>query len=273
MMRPEQEPYVRQGAVGLLVQADLREEQLEELAQTYIPGAEVFLLSGLVSAFEGSQNERTGQALVRALSAAPDRLDHLSIEALQKLLAGFPPAVTKDAEPLMNTLKDRQASRLAELQRVESSLDQGDVAEGRKLFFGKALCSSCHAVSGNGAKFGPDLTNIGEIRSGHDILEAILYPGASFAREYETTNISASGSSYTGIIKQQLPEYLILETAPGNVVRLSRSDITATEAGNISLMPPGLHQQLSSREMSDLMAYLTTLPDGLGHLKSNPGGH
>jgi putative heme-binding domain-containing protein len=246
---------------------------LEEIANTKIPDAEVFLLSGLVSAFEGSKTERTGQALVGALSSDPDRLDHLSIEGLQKLLATFPAAVTKAAEPLISSLKDRQASRLAELQKVESSLGQGDVGEGRKLFFGKALCSSCHAVSGNGAKFGPDLTNIGEIRSGHDILEAILYPGASFAREYETTKVSTAASSYMGIIKQQLPQYLVLETAPGNAVRLSRGDITAIEAGNVSLMPPGLHQQLSSGEMSDLMAYLTTLPDGLGHLKSNPGGH
>lgn len=173
----------------------------------------------------------------------------------------------------MTKLEARQASRLAELQKMESSLDDGDVGEGRKLFFGKALCSSCHAVSGNGAKFGPDLTNIGEIRSGHDILEAILYPGASFAREYETTKVSTSESSYTGIVKQQLPEALVLETAPGNIVRVSQGDITSIEAANISMMPPGLHQQLSSQEMSDLMAYLTTLPDGLGHLKSNDRNH
>lgn len=273
MIQPEREPYVRQGAVDLLIQANLREEQLVELARNYIPHAEIFLLSGLVSAFEGSTSERTGRALVDALSAAPDRLDHLSVEGLQKLLSTFPQAVIQAAEPLMTKLEARQASRLAELQKMESSLDDGDVGEGRKLFFGKALCSSCHAVSGNGAKFGPDLTNIGEIRSGHDILEAILYPGASFAREYETTKVSTSESSYTGIVKQQLPEALVLETAPGNIVRVSQGDITSIEAANISMMPPGLHQQLSSQEMSDLMAYLTTLPDGLGHLKSNDRNH
>jgi hypothetical protein len=32
------------------------------------------------------------------------------------------------------------------------------------------------------------------------------------------------------------------------------------------MMPPGLDKQLSPVELSDLMAYLNTLPDGLGNL-------
>jgi putative heme-binding domain-containing protein len=172
----------------------------------------------------------------------------------------------------METLKERQASRLAELEKLQSMLGHGDVGEGRKLFFGKALCSTCHAVTGSGGTFGPDLTNIGEIRSTHDILEAILYPDASLAREYETSKVVTKSTSYTGIITEQLAESLSVETGPGVIVRLSRSEITAIEPQNVSLMPPGLEKQLTTQEMSDLMAYLSTLPDGMGHLKAAGGG-
>ena len=144
---------------------------------------------------------------------------------------------------------------------------KGDVAAGRNYFFGKALCSSCHAVDANGANFGPDLTNIGQIRSQHDILEAIVFPSASFAREYETSKVVTQGNAYTGIIKAQLAESISIETAPGFTVTVARNEILSIEPQNVSLMPPGLHQQLTSDEMTDLMAYLTTLPDGMGHLK------
>jgi len=121
-------------------------------------------------------------------------------------------------------------------------------------------------VAGKGAIFGPDLTNIGQIRSGHDILEAILYPSASFAREYETSRITTKTATYTGVLKEQLPDAILIATGPGLQVRIPRSEITAIEPLSISMMPPGLDKQLSPVELSDLMAYLNTLPDGLGNL-------
>ena len=167
----------------------------------------------------------------------------------------------------MKRLLERQATRLSRLQKLEAMLTGGDVGEGRKLFFGKAICSSCHSVEGNGGDFGPDLTNIGEIRSQHDILEAILYPSASFAREYETSRVITKTNNYSGIIKEQLPEVIILETGLGLRVRVSRAEITAIEPQDVSMMPPGLHEQLTTIELADLTAYLTSLPDGLGQLK------
>ena len=179
----------------------------------------------------------------------------------------YPANVRESAMPLRTALQRQHASRLSAMEEVQSSLQHGDVGEGRRLFFGKALCSTCHSVANNGAVFGPDLTNIGEIRSQHDILEAILYPGASFAREYETSIVKTKQTTYTGIITEQSPETIALETGPGIVVRISRDEVEAIESQDVSMMPPGLDKQLSSQELSDLMAYLTTLPDGMGHLR------
>ena len=262
-----QHVHIRQTAARLLTEAKLQDSQLLTLAEKNIADADAFLLPVLLDNFEGNDDERVGAALVNALEASTGRLDNISPARLEKILQRFPDPVQKSARPVLDTLMQRQESRLSVLEELEAKLVRGDVAEGRKLFFGKALCSTCHSVAGNGAEFGPDLTNIGEIRSTHDIIEAIVYPAASFAREYETSRVTTNESSHTGIIKEQLPDALLVETGPGVMIRIPTEEITSIESDNISMMPPGLDQQLSLQELSDLMAYLTTLPDGMGHLR------
>lgn len=259
---------LRQSAVRILGQADLDEKQQLMIAGTFISDADPFLLPGLVSVFEGSKSAEAGEALVAALSSSPERLEMLSLPDLERIVKSWDPATRQHSSALVRQVAQLQASRFSALEELEKSLGTGDVSAGRNLFYTKAICSTCHAVSGNGANFGPDLTNIGEIRSQHDILEAIVYPSASFAREYETSRVVTGNATYTGIVKEQLPESILLESGPGNVVRIPVSDIKSIEPQQLSLMPPGLHQQLSAQDLSDLMAYLRSLPDGLGHLRS-----
>jgi|UniRef100_UPI00404B9FC4 putative membrane-bound dehydrogenase-like protein len=260
------ESPVRQMAARLLSNAKLSDVQLVKLAKEQLALTDVFLLPNLVSAFKGNKNEEAGMALVAALGAGSDRLDNVSEEELKGLLNAYSQKIKSSADPLLAKLANKNAGRLAELTKLEASLTRGDVASGAKIFFGKGICSSCHAVAGKGAIFGPDLTNIGQIRSGHDILEAILYPSASFAREYETSRITTKTATYTGVLKEQLPDAIIIATGPGLQIRIPRSEITGIEPLSLSMMPPGLDKQLRPVELSDLMAYLNTLPDGLGNL-------
>ena len=260
------ESPIRQMSARLISNAKLTDDQLLKLAEEQVAKADVYLLPNLISAFKNNKSEQVGVALVAALSASPDRLDNVSEEELKGLLNAYSQKIKSSADPLLAKLADKNAGRLAELTKLEASLTRGDVASGAKIFFGKGICSSCHAVAGKGAIFGPDLTNIGQIRSGHDILEAILYPSASFAREYETSRITTKTATYTGVLKEQLPDAILIATGPGLQVRIPRSEITGIEPLNISLMPPGLDKMLSTQELSDLMAYLNTLPDGLGNL-------
>ncbi len=225
--------------------------------------ADAFLLPRIVSAFDRSTNAAVGAALVKALEGSTDRLDVLSEPDLAARLARFPEPVPSSAAPLMMALRQRQNARLKRLETVDAGLAGGDIDAGRRLFFGKATCSTCHAVGRQGATFGPDLSNIGEIRARHDILEAILYPSASFAREYETWRVRTRTGENTGVIKEQLPDALVLETGPGASLRIARSSLVAVEPVEFSVMPPGLEALLSPAELADLMAYLEALPDPL----------
>lgn len=260
---------VRQEAARLLTQSKLNDTQLAELAKTQLATADVFLLPDLISAYKGGNSEAAGMALIEALGKNTDRLENLSVADMQKLFTTYPQSVQQSALPLIKLLNEKQGARLQELEKLQAQLKRGDVANGRKIFFSNGTCMSCHAVGGEGGNFGPDLSNIGEIRSRHDILEAIMYPNASFAREHETSKLVTKNSSYTGIITEKLPDALVVATGPGSKVRVPRSEIVSVEPETVSMMPPGLLKNLSIQEISDLMAFLESLPNGLGQIKSH----
>lgn len=268
-LEPENQSPVRQEASRLLSQTRLNDAQLTSLAKEQVAKADIFLLPNLVNAFQGGKSEEAGKALIAALENSKDHLDNLSVSDMEKLFASYPSSVQTASSSLIELLKEKQAARLEELEKLQAELKRGDVAEGRLLFYGKATCFSCHSVGGKGGDFGPDLSNIGDIRSRHDILEAIMYPSASFAREYETSKITTKTTSYTGVIKEQLPDVIVVSTGPGSQVRIPRNEIVSVEADNVSLMPPGLLKALNIQEISDLMAYLESLPSGLGQIKSH----
>jgi putative membrane-bound dehydrogenase-like protein len=267
-LEAKHESPIRQLAARVLAKAKLSDAQLIKLANEQVAKTDVFLLPSLVGAFGSSSDAGVGKAFVAALGASADRLDNLSEQDLQSLLNKYPQTIKTSADPLIARLRDRNAARLSELQAVEARLTRGDVVQGAKVFFGKGICFSCHAVVNKGGKFGPDLTNIGQIRSGHDILEAIMYPGASFAREYETSKVITKSTSHVGVIKEQFPDALTIEVGPGVIIRVQRAEISGIEPVSISMMPPGLDKQLTNEELSDLMAYLKSLPDGLGNIKA-----
>ena len=258
---PPNESPIRQSAARMIARAKLNEKQLKMLAEEHIASTDLFLLPSLMTAFQGSDSEVVGLALIKALRSTEDRLDNLSEPDMEKLLADFPQKVQQEGKPLMDALRTRHAERLAKLEKLESTLNRGDLDRGKKLFFGKSACFTCHAVGLEGAHFGPDLSNIGEIRSSHDILEAIVYPSVSFAREYDTYQVKTKTKNYLGIIKEQFPDLIILAVGPGAEVRIPKSEIISSEQHAVSMMPPGLEKSLNQDELSDLMAYLKSLPD------------
>lgn len=256
------EILIRQHASRLLQDANLAPAQLVALTAT-LKTADVYLLPSLISAYEGNGDEQVGKAFVSSLTKSPSRLENISEQDFINVISKYPTSVKQSAEPLINAIKEKNAERLSRLQETDSLLTGGDIAAGRKLFFGKATCSACHSIVNEGGVFAPDLTNIGEIRSRHDILEAIMYPSASFAREYETNIVVTKTNTYNGIIKENLADAILLETGPGATVRVPRSEITSITPGNVSLMPP-LEKQLTQKELADVLSYLTSLPDGAG---------
>jgi putative heme-binding domain-containing protein len=114
-----------------------------------------------------------------------------------------------------------------------------------------------------GGRIGPDLTRIGQVRSERDLLESIVFPSASFVRSYEPFTVrTRSGATHSGALRSDLSEEVVLMTASGEEVRISRPDIADIQPGTVSLMPPGLDEQLTRQELADLLAFLKATRSG-----------
>ncbi len=249
------EAPVRQQAATILAQGKLSEEQLTKLATDYLPRADAFILPRLVPLFRGAHSATIGKALATTLLNSSG-LDSYNEENLKAVFAEYPAEVQPEIAKLFTKLQTVNAARLEKLKAMESKIAQGDMERGRAIFFGKAICATCHTIGPEGGKLGPDLTSIQRDRSAHDLLEAIVYPSAGFVREYETYVIKTKSNEYTGIIKEKAPDAILLGTSPQTSIRIPRSEIVSMNIINVSMMPPGLDRILSENEMADLMAFV-----------------
>jgi putative heme-binding domain-containing protein len=165
------------------------------------------------------------------------------------------------AHKMITTNTEQPADAVKKLEESESLLATGDAQRGRAVFFSaKTACGTCHAIAGEGGKIGPDLTKVGAIRSGRDILEAILFPSSTFAQGYQSFTITRKdGEESQGVIARETADGVLLRDASGAERAIRREEIREVMASPVSLMPSGLEQGMSREEFTDLLAYLQSL--------------
>jgi len=256
----EGDPALRQTAGRICAAAPLDDAALTALATDVLSSADVLVLPNLLKAFASNENEAVGHALVASLKSSSIPPHMLRPATLDPILASFPEAVRAEAAPLMAEQQAQEAERVAKLLELEALVTSGDVGNGRRVFFGeKAACYTCHAIGDDGGHLGPDLTTVGVIRSGHDILESVLFPNASLVQDYETYSVETEWETYDGIISRQDADSITLKTGVGEEVHISREDITAMTTSPISKMPEGLDTAISREELIDLITFLMSL--------------
>jgi putative heme-binding domain-containing protein len=214
-------------------------------------------LPRLLPAFDHGSDEALGLGMLAALAEATGR-SNVRPEVLRPRLAKYPETVRARGEALLATWHAdaaREAKRLDELLAVARG---GDHRRGQTLFNSpKAACASCHAIGYRGGKIGPDLTAIGQIRSERDLLEAIVFPSASFARGYESVVVTTTtGEVHGGVLRSDRGDDVVLMMADGQEVRLPRDRVADMQPGTVSVMPAGFADQLSRQELADLLAFL-----------------
>jgi putative heme-binding domain-containing protein len=203
--------------------------------------------------------------MVASLKASSSR-SSVRADVLRPILAKYPAAVHREGDALLASLTADTAEQARRLEALLAALPGGDIARGQAVFNSpKVACSSCHAIGYLGGRIGPDLTRIGEVRTPRDLLEAIVYPSASFARGYEPVVIrTRSGELRTGVLRNnELPDEIVLANEREEI-RIPRRDIAEMQPGTTSLMPPGLADQLTRQELADLVAFLKGTRWGAG---------
>jgi quinoprotein glucose dehydrogenase len=141
------------------------------------------------------------------------------------------------------------------------ALHGGDAESGKNIFFGKTelSCVRCHKVDRAGGEVGPNLTVIGKTRDRRTLLEAICLPDARIAEGFETAVIAdEDGQVFTGLVAKETDEIVELIAADGTRNTIEKEWIIARKKGKSS-MPAGLVDQMTPRELRDLVAYLASL--------------
>lgn len=252
----EKSPAIRAAAAEVLLRRGLSNEQLGSLAGRFETLGPIDLAK-LLPVFANTKDEKTGLTLITAI-ADPMVRPSVRIEQIKPILEKYPKSIQPAAEKLYALLEEARKGEREKLDRLLKDMPAGDIRRGQLIFNGtKALCISCHKVGYVGGLIGPDLTKIGNIRSERDILEAIVFPSASFVRSYEPVKVvTAAGRTLNGILKKDAPDEIILVVAADKEERIARADVEEISPSSISIMPAGFDQNMTPQEIADLVAFL-----------------
>lgn len=139
---------------------------------------------------------------------------------------------------------------------TDKALKNANVVKGRAVF--QRTCGSCHKMYGQGGNLGPDLT--GSNRSNPDyLLFNVLDPSGEIQDDYKMVVVTTrDGRTYTGNVIAETARQLTLRVVDQDAVLINKSNIQSRELTPVSMMPPGLFNNLSEEEIIDLVAYFQT---------------
>ena len=252
---PSEDVETRGAAARVLSGAALDDGQLLELAGL-LPSVGPMELPRLVVAFGQSDNPEVGARMAEGLSESK-AIANLRADIVEAAAGNFPVEVRQALDSLLAGEVAGLGQQGARLENMLASLGVGDIVRGQAVFNStETACLACHSIGYQGGKVGPDLTRIGQIRTRRDLLEAIVYPSASFVRSYEPVIAVTADASVNGVPLEETETHLLLAVDAEEQVRLLRSEIEEIRPGTVSVMPSGLDDQLGRDELADLLAFL-----------------
>ncbi|MFO1482740.1 MAG: PVC-type heme-binding CxxCH protein [Verrucomicrobiaceae bacterium] len=248
-------------AAGMIAAAPMPKEQMEKIAPLFATVGPVELKT-LLPLLKRHKDAEIAKLLAREIAKNP-AIASQQESLYRTALADLPPEIFETIIlPAYNTAvaateaKKRQLGPLAD--KVVAS---GNAEHGKAGFAaGKGTCIACHKIGDTGRAIGPDLSHIGAIRTERDLLESILFPSNTLARDYEAHVIETSDGQQTlGVIKSHTAEGLLVVDIAGQEKNIPHQQITGDTTLTTSLMPMGLDQTMPEGDLLDLVAWLRSL--------------
>jgi len=160
-------------------------------------------------------------------------------------------------------MPEEQAGRVvAYLRSMSKGLREttaaGDRARGRAVFDGKGTCQSCHMVDGQGGRRGPDLSGIGAVRRAAELEQSILDPAAEVLPQNRSFKVvTREGRTIEGRLLNQ--DTFTVQLLDSEAQLHSFDKTMLRESGFTETAMPSFRGKLDSRELADVVAYLTSL--------------
>ncbi|HMO65606.1 MAG TPA: ThuA domain-containing protein, partial [Verrucomicrobiota bacterium] len=150
----------------------------------------------------------------------------------------------------------------------------GNWQRGRRLFHGDQLaCAKCHTIHGEGARVGPDLSNLAQ-RDYASVRQDIEFPNAALNPDHLASVLElADGETVTGLVLREEGGRLTVVTGSGAEEGIPRAGVKAIRPAAASLMPEGLWNGMTEAQQRDLMTYLLTAPPPPAEVAPELQGH
>ena len=134
----------------------------------------------------------------------------------------------------------------------------GNAGRGRDVFSAKGNCTSCHSVSGVGARKAPDLENVGAVRRAPDLERALLDPQADVQPNHRYYRVVLQdGTTVTGRLLGYDTFNIRMLDAREELRSFAKSDLKSH--GFAESPMPSYRNTLTPQEIADLVSYLSTL--------------
>jgi putative heme-binding domain-containing protein len=114
-----------------------------------------------------------------------------------------------------------------------------------------------------GKDVGPDLTTISSRFKKNDVLDSILWPSKVISDQYQPEMFELTdGKIVTGLIVRETAAAVLVRTAeaPEKPVAVPKAQIANRATSTVSLMPEGLVDTISHKQIADLVAFVLAPP-------------
>src|SRR5262249_16712487 len=133
--------------------------------------------------------------------------------------------------------------------------EKGDPVAGKAAF--KNQCAKCHVHNGEGERIGPDLTGM-SVHPKEELIVHILDPSRSVEGNFRVYKVMCKdGSVALGMLASESRTAIEVFDAEGKKRSILRDDIEELVLSNKSLMPDGFEKQLTRKDLTDLLEFLT----------------
>jgi len=198
---------------------------------------------------------------VRALLDSADKgkvqLTELSLDQRQTLAQHPNKAIRDKTQALLKrggSLPNPDREKVLQ-EFLPITKETGDAAAGKVVF--KNNCAKCHVHSGEGTRIGPDLTGMA-VHTKEHLLTDILDPSRSVEGNFRAYLVTLKdGRVLTGLLASESKTAVEIYDAEGKKQTILRSDIDTLEQSPKSLMPDGFEKQVTKKDLTDLLEFLT----------------
>jgi len=187
-------------------------------------------------------------------------IKNLSPELKSKLADVLEPQAVGDGTTQEESRPLVKQWTVEELVDFVSTSDRHPDFERGKAMFAAAQCYKCHRMGVQGGILGPDLTSAGGKFNVRDMLTSIIEPSKVISDQYGATQfLTDRGDLVTGrVINMNRGKLSVMTNMldPSSLKSLQRDEILETRPAKVSMMPSGLVDVLTAKEIADLVAYL-----------------